>query len=256
MPDLLQVKALRKSFGAETVLHNCSLHLRPRQTLSVLGRSGSGKTTLLKIVAGLETADAGSVTLAGEDIGQTPAHLRGIVYLYQEALLFPHLDVFENIAFGLRLRKVPEAEIVTKVNAMLEELQIGDQARKAPEQLSGGQRQRVAFGRALIINPRVLLLDEPFGALDAQTRGEMQDFYRRIAAEFGITSIFVTHDLKEALLMGDELAVMERGQLKHYPDRAAFIRDEATGVAGEAKFWREIAEGLPGTFVREMRETD
>lgn len=241
MNDLLRVEGLSKSFGSETVLNDCALHLRQRQTLSVLGRSGSGKTTLLKIIAGLETADLGRVTLAGENLAKTPAHLRGIVYLYQEALLFPHLDVFENVAFGLRLRKAPLAEITQRVNAMLKELQIEDQARKAPEQLSGGQRQRVAFGRALVINPRVLLLDEPFGALDARTRTEMQEFYRRIAAEFGITSVFVTHDLKEALLMGDELAVMDKGQLKHYPDRAAFIRDKNTGVSAEAAFWREVA---------------
>ena len=240
MDYYLDVRQIEKTFGRERVLAGCSLQLRRNSTLSVLGRSGSGKTTLLKVIAGLETADAGTVTLDGASLDRIPAHQRGVVYLYQEALLFPHLDVFENIAFGLRLRRVAEPELRERVNRMLAELRMESQARKSPEQLSGGQRQRVAFGRALIINPRVLLLDEPFGALDARTRGEMQEFYRRIASEFRITSVFVTHDLKEALLMGNRLAVMEGGSLTHYPSREAFVADARTGVAAEVSFWQHL----------------
>lgn len=241
MESFLEVRNIDKTFGSERVLADCSFQLTGNRTLSVLGRSGSGKTTLLKIVAGLESADSGTVALNGEPLDKVPAHLRGVVYLYQEALLFPHLDVYENIAFGLRIRKIAEPELRDRVNRMMAELRMEDQARKSPDQLSGGQRQRVAFGRALIINPRVLLLDEPFGALDARTRGEMQEFYQRMATEFSITSVFVTHDLKEALLMGDRLAVMEAGQLTHYSDRAAFVADRRTGVEEEMAFWKNIS---------------
>ncbi len=240
MEGYLDARQISKTFGRERVLNDCSLQLAKSSTLSVLGRSGSGKTTLLKIIAGLETADSGTITLDGTSLYRVPPHQRGVVYLYQEALLFPHLNVFENVAFGLRIRKVPEPELRERVDRMLGELRIQDQARKSPNHLSGGQRQRVAFGRALIINPRVLLLDEPFGALDARTRGEMQEFYRRIAAEFRITSVFVTHDLKEALLMGDRLAVMEGGSLTHYASREAFVADARTGVAAEVSFWQHL----------------
>ena len=237
--NLLAVKNIRKSFGASPVLNGISFALAEHQTLAILGRSGCGKTTLLKIIAGLLEAE-GQVILQEKDISDQPPQQRGIVYLYQEALLFPHLNVFENIAFGLRLRKRPEAEIRQKVSVLLEDMGLQDHIRKMPTELSGGQKQRVAFGRALIVQPKLLLLDEPFGALDVETRGIMQVFFKRIAVELGITSIFVTHDLKESVLMGDRLGFMEQGNLHIFNDLNEFSSDDRTGMQAEIQFWEKL----------------
>lgn len=236
----LEVEQLRKKFDAEEVLRGLGLSLARNRTLSILGRSGSGKTTLFKVMAGLLTPDGGQIRLQGEVINDWPPQRRNIVYLYQEPLLFPHLSVFDNVAFGLQIRKRPRAEIRQRTEIMLQELGLQEHARKMPRQLSGGQRQRVAFGRALIINPRVLLLDEPFGALDSETRRQMQTLLKRVIAEFGITALFVTHDLKEALVMGDQIGLMQAGTLRLYPDRQAFLEDEHSGAAEEMAFWRDM----------------
>lgn len=236
----LQIRRIQKTFGQEQVLQDLDLDLEKGKLLSVLGRSGSGKTTLLKILAGLETADAGEVSIDGQNQAGIPPHLRNVVYLYQEPLLFPHLNVQENLAFGLRLRKVDPPTIQRQTRDLLAHLELSDQAQKRPYQLSGGQRQRIAFGRAIIINPKVLLLDEPFGALDTETRGNMQQLLQRTVQEFGITTIFVTHDLKEALLLGDEIAMMQAGRLTKYENKQAFIRDEQTGVQQELQFWQQV----------------
>ncbi|MFK7924814.1 MAG: ABC transporter ATP-binding protein [Bacteroidia bacterium] len=236
---MIHCEGLNKFYGAEKVLQNVSFSLAERKTLSVLGRSGSGKTTLLRILAGLESANEGEILLKGQRINETPAKDRGIVYLYQEALLFPHLNVFDNIAFGLRLRRTPGSEIKARVGEMLERLELEDQQKKMPQQLSGGQKQRVSFGRALIINPRVLLLDEPFGALDVETRSSMQAFLKEVSQTYQITAIFVTHDLKEALLMGDRVGYMREGQLEIYDSKAAFVADSRTEAQNEIAFWKE-----------------
>lgn len=236
----MEVAHISKAYGSETVLSDLSFGLAEHRMLSVLGRSGSGKTTLLRIIAGLERADRGAVKLAGKPLDAVPPHRRDVVYLYQEPLLFPHLNAFDNIAFGLRLRREREATVRRRTAELLENLELADQADKMPHELSGGQRQRVNFGRALIVNPQLLLLDEPFGALDAETRRNMQGLLQRIAAEFRITGIFVTHDLREALIMGDDIAIMQQGQLRQYPNKAAFIADESTGVKGEVDFWKNI----------------
>ena len=245
--SLLTVTALAKSFGAERVFDGVTFALAERETLAVLGRSGSGKTTLLKCIAGLEDADAGTVALDGAPLDGLPPERRGVVYLYQEALLFPHLDVRGNVGFGLRLQGRPQPEIDARVDELLYSLELADQGHKRPTQLSGGQRQRVAFGRALAVRPRLLLLDEPFGALDTETRAAMQRLFTRVAAEHEITSVFVTHDLKEALLMGDRLGTMRpeggAGRLAVYDSPAAFAADPASGVADEAAFWRRVAPG-------------
>jgi ABC-type Fe3+/spermidine/putrescine transport system ATPase subunit len=237
----LDVQGISKRFGQEQVVQNLSFSLGAHQTLSILGKSGCGKTTLLKMLGGLVPSDTGQILLDGQAIDQQPPGQRGIVYLYQEDLLFPHLDVFGNIAFGLRLRKRPEAEVSTLVSQMIDRLELGGQGQKMPHQLSGGQRQRVSFGRAIITNPQMLLLDEPFGSLDTGTRQRMQDLFQRLASEFRITSLFVTHDLKEAILMGDQVALMRKGQLTVYPDKATFMRDPETGVQGEIAFWEGLA---------------
>lgn len=236
----LEAIDIKKTYGPEAVLRELSFQLAEHEMLSILGRSGSGKTTLLKILAGLETPDGGRVLLRGQDMGPVPPNRRNMVYLYQEPLLFPHLDVFENVAFGLRLRKLPAADVRKRVMEMLDNLELPEQARKMPHQLSGGQKQRVAFGRALIINPRVLLLDEPFGALDSETRASMQELLKRIAETFAITALFVTHSLKEALIMGDRIGLMQEGRLKVYDSKKDFIADADTGVQEELAFWRGI----------------
>lgn len=238
----LEVNHIKKSFGAAEILRGCTFALSEGTTLSILGKSGCGKTTLLKIIAGLIDDFEGSVVLENQNIEQQPPQLRNIVYLYQEPMLFPHLTVFENIAFGLRLRKISPKLVSQKTNEMLEELELIEQGNKMPIQLSGGQKQRVAFGRALILGPKLLLLDEPFGALDVETRSAMQVFFKRIAALHHISSVFVTHDLKEAILMGDALGYMANGALKLYPKVSDFISDEKTGMQKEIEFWQNIKQ--------------
>ncbi|HEV7507302.1 MAG TPA: ABC transporter ATP-binding protein [Thermoanaerobaculia bacterium] len=234
------MRGISKSFGSEPVLADVSLAVEHHETVSVLGRSGSGKTTLLKIVAGLETADRGELRLDGRRIDAVPPQTRGVVYLYQEPLLFPHLDVWENVAFGLRLRGVGGEDLNRRVREMIASLELEDHARKRPHQLSGGQRQRVSFGRALIIQPALLLLDEPFGNLDAETRTGMQALFKRVAAAYRITSLFVTHDLKEAILMGDRFAHLKAGRLRIFGDRATFAADPEIGVMNEVHFWESL----------------
>ena len=235
----LQVRGLGKRHGAVPVFADLALDVPAGKTLAVLGPSGCGKTTLLRVLAGLDRADAGSVRLDGRAIGELPPQQRQALYLFQEPLLFPHLDVFENIAFGLRLRPQAEAVSVT-VGRLLAELELEELQRRTPEQLSGGQRQRVAFGRALAVQPKLLLLDEPFGSLDADARTAMQLLFQRVARQHRITTLFVTHDLKEALRIGDGFALFAGGRLRSFPDRASFCADPASGVERELGFWRGI----------------
>lgn len=237
----LEVSNIVKSFGNEHVVKDLSFGLEARNTLSVLGQSGCGKTTMLKTIGGLLQPDAGSISLNGEDITNKVPGKRNIVYLYQEDLLFPHLNAFENVAFGLRIKRLPEKEIRERVLTMLSSLEIERQAQKMPTELSGGQRQRVSFGRAIITNPALLLLDEPFGSLDAGTRERMQELFKRLTQNYNITSLFVTHDLKEAVLMGDKIGYMQKGVLKVYPNKSDFINDPETGVQNEIEFWGRLA---------------
>ena len=236
----LEVTSLKKAFKNEQVVKGLDFTLEAHKTLSILGKSGCGKTTMLKMIAGLVIPDEGVITLGGENVTEKKPELRNIVYLYQEDLLFPHLNAFENIAFGLRLKKLPKAEIQEKVQAMIKSLELEGQSEKMPTQLSGGQRQRVSFGRAIITNPSLLLLDEPFGSLDAGTRKRMQVLFQNLTEEFKITSLFITHDLKEAVLMGDNIGFMKAGQLEVYTSIEAFIRDAKTGVQEEIDFWQGL----------------
>lgn len=236
----LRTENIVVDYGKVRVIDHLSLSVDKSQTLSVLGKSGCGKTTLLKVISGLLPQTSGSVYLKDENLQGIPANERNIIYLNQEALLFPHLTVFENIAFGLRVKKEKESVIKEQVMQMLLNLDLAEYENKTTTELSGGQRQRVSFGRALILNPSVLLLDEPFGSLDAQTRTKMQRFYQDIAVKFGITSIFVTHDVKEAMLMGDKMALMDKGRLEEFESKEAFIADLRTGAKQEMEFWKNI----------------
>jgi len=236
----LEVQGLKKTFGQETVLDDIALRVPRNSILSILGRSGSGKTTLLKVIAGLVKPDGGEILLDGQRVTDVSPQQRNMVYLYQEPLLFPHMNVFENVAFGLHIRKVRNPELRARTHRMLSELGLGEHARKTVKQLSGGQRQRVAFGRALIIKPSVLLLDEPFGALDSETRSKMQKLLKRVMREFQMTAIFVTHDLKEALVMGDQIGLMSAGGLECYPDMNAFLSTAHSGLDEEIAFWNFI----------------
>lgn len=231
---------IAKSFGKESVLHDISLEVPQGKTMAVLGRSGCGKTTLLKILAGLEDLDNGFVFLNKKNVTATPPHKRKMVYAYQEAMLFPHLNVFDNIAFGLKIQKASKPEIDNRVGEMLEEIGLQGFGKKRAHELSGGQAQRVAFGRALITEPEVLLLDEPFGKLDVETRAHMQTFFQQVTRSRQIHTIFVTHDLKEALRVGDLLAYMDQGKLFTFSDQQAFLNDPRTGAKEEKAFWDSL----------------
>lgn len=237
----LKIKNIVKKYEQEQVVGDLNFSLERHKTLSILGKSGCGKTTTLKIISGLVEADEGRIFLEGEAIEDRPPEHRNTVYLYQEDLLFPHLNAFENIAFGLRLKKeMSSDQINQKVQGMIRSLELEGQGEKMPHQLSGGQRQRVSFGRAMITNPSLLLLDEPFASLDTGTRQNMQRLFKKLTKKFNITSIFVTHALKEAILMGDEIAYMKNGRLELYNNKNEFINDPKTGVREEIDFWEKL----------------
>lgn len=236
----LEIRDISKKYNKKIVLDKVSFSLPAHTTMSILGKSGCGKSTLLKIIAGIEVPENGDIVLTGNNINNIQPNERNIVYLFQEALLFPNLNVFENLAFGLRIRKFSDSQIKNKVAALLQRLELSAHSMKMPEQLSGGQKQRVAFGRALIINPPLMLLDEPFSSLDVETRSNMQELYKSIAADFNITALFVTHDLKEALLMGDLIAYMDNGNLEVFQKKEDFINDGRTGVKNEINFWNTL----------------
>ncbi|MFS7879146.1 ABC transporter ATP-binding protein [Streptomyces asiaticus] len=208
----VRLDRISKTYGSFTAVHPLDLHIPAGSFFALLGASGCGKTTTLRMIAGLEDPTTGTVQLAGDDITALPPHKRPVNTVFQSYALFPHLDVFENVAFGLRRRGV--TSVKKQVGEMLELVQLGDFARRKPQQLSGGQQQRVAVARALINHPRVLLLDEPLGALDLKLRRQMQLELKRIQTEVGITFVHVTHDQEEAMTMADTVAVMNGGRVE------------------------------------------
>lgn len=214
----IQVKNIEKHFGAFHALNNISLDFPDGQLVALLGPSGCGKTTLLRIIAGLESADRGQVILEGQDATDVHVRERQVGFVFQHYALFRHMTVFDNIAFGLRVRpratRPSEAEIKKRVMRLLDLVQLSFLADRYPAQLSGGQRQRIALARALAVEPRVLLLDEPFGALDAKVRKELRRWLRTLHDELHITSIFVTHDQEEALEVADQIIVMNKGNVE------------------------------------------
>ena len=199
--------------GSTHGLHDVSLDVRTGELVAVIGPSGSGKSTLLKLVSGLETGHSGRIALDGEDMSRTPVHQRHIGMVFQSYALFPHLSVLDNVAYGLKLRKVATAERRKRAQELLDVVALGEYAQRAVAQLSGGQQQRVALARALAIDPRALLLDEPLSALDASVRGHLRDQIRSIQQRFNATTLLVTHDQEEALVMADRVAMLKDGRL-------------------------------------------
>lgn len=213
--SFLELRNLKKSFTSdEYVLQGISLTIGKGEFITLLGASGCGKTTTLRIIAGLEQPDSGSVWLEGQDVTALEPNRRDVNTVFQNYALFPHMNVAENIGYGLKIRKVPKGEIKKKVKEMLELVQLEGYEKRKPSELSGGQRQRVAIARALANNPRVLLLDEPLGALDLQLRRAMQLELKRLQKKLGITFIYITHDQEEAINMSDRIVVMNKGRFE------------------------------------------
>ena len=214
----IEVRNLRKRFGTFAALDDVTLEVPGGELVALLGPSGSGKTTLLRIIAGLEPADAGTIHFHGEDATEQPVRDRQVGFVFQHYALFRHMSVFENVAFGLRVRprrvRPSEAEIRDTVMGLLHLVQLDVLADRRPSELSGGQRQRVALARALAVKPKVLLLDEPFGALDAKVRKELRRWLRRLHEEVHVTSVFVTHDQEEALEVADRVVIMNEGRIE------------------------------------------
>jgi putative spermidine/putrescine transport system ATP-binding protein len=210
----LDVEAASKSFGNVAALADVSLGVSAGEFVTILGPSGSGKTTLLKVIAGFETADAGRILVDGSDVTELDPAQRNIGMVFQNYALFPHMTVARNVAYPLAMRRMAKAEIAKRVSAALEMVELGGMAERLPKQLSGGQQQRVALARATVFQPRLLLLDEPFGALDRKLREQMQLEVRRLQRRLGLTTLFITHDQEEALVMSDRIAVMDKGRLQ------------------------------------------
>ena len=247
----LELKEIKKSFTeGEAVLDNISLEISKGEFITLLGSSGCGKTTTLRIIAGLEQPDAGSVWLDGREVTGLEPNQRDVNTVFQNYALFPHMNVAENIGYGLKLKKVPKSEIRKKVSQMLELVQLEGYERRKPSELSGGQKQRVAIARALVNNPKVLLLDEPLGALDLQLRRAMQIELKHLQKKLGITFIYITHDQEEAINMSDRIAVMKDGRIEQIgtPDEI-YNHPKTSYVAtfvGNANILHGVAESIQG----------
>lgn len=211
---MVQLQNIVKRFDQNTVVQNLSLNINRGEFITLLGPSGCGKTTTLRMIAGFEHPTSGHILLDGEYVQDRPAYERNVNTVFQSYALFPHLNAFENVAFGLRVKKLPKTEIDQQVKQALRLVQLEEYAKRKPDQLSGGQKQRIAIARALINNPKVLLLDEPLGALDQKLRKQMQVELKHLQKQLGITFVFVTHDQEEALTMSDRIAVMNNGVLE------------------------------------------
>lgn len=247
----LELKEIKKSFTeGEAVLDNISLEISKGEFITLLGSSGCGKTTTLRIIAGLEQPDAGSVWLDGREVTGLEPNQRDVNTVFQNYALFPHMNVAENIGYGLKLKKVPKSEIRKKVSQMLELVQLEGYEKRKPSELSGGQKQRVAIARALVNNPKILLLDEPLGALDLQLRRAMQIELKHLQKKLGITFIYITHDQEEAINMSDRIAVMKDGRIEQIgtPDEI-YNHPKTSYVAtfvGNANILHGVAESIQG----------
>lgn len=238
---ILKLKQIEKSFEGTEVLKGLDLDIHRAEFITLLGASGCGKTTTLRIIAGLENPDNGSVILEGQDITNLEPNKRNVNTVFQNYALFPHMTVEENVAYGLKIKKLPKTEIAKKVAEMLQLVQLEEYGKRRPDQLSGGQRQRIAIARAVANEPKVLLLDEPLGALDLKLRRQMQLELKRLQKQLGITFIYITHDQEEAVNMSDRIAVMHQGVLEqvgtpnevYYHPRTSYVAD----FVGNANIW-------------------
>ena len=229
----LEIKNISKHYGSFQALFDVSLSIRKGEFVTLLGPSGSGKTTLLKILAGFEPVTSGAVTMDGRDITALPAEKRNFGLVFQGYALFPHMSVYDNIAYPLRVRRQTKAEIDTRVRALLDLVQLSGHVARKPQQLSGGQQQRVALARALVFKPDLLLLDEPMSALDKKLRHDLQEELREIHSTLGTTFINVTHDQEEAMHMSDRIAVMNLGKIEQYDTAHALYRRPASRFVAE-----------------------
>ena len=256
---IIEIKDLCKSFDGTKVLKNITFYIRNNEFITLLGPSGCGKSTTLRIIAGFETADSGIVNFEGKDLKSVPANKRNINTVFQRYALFPHLDVFDNVAFGLKIKKVNKKEIEQRVKKALETVGLADYGDRYIDQLSGGQMQRVAIVRAIVNRPRILLLDEPLGALDLKMRKEMQLELKEMQRELGITFVYVTHDQEEALTMSDTIIVMKDGVIQqigtpidiYNEPKNAYVADfigESNIVAGTMKKDHEVTLSSGITF--------
>jgi spermidine/putrescine transport system ATP-binding protein len=246
----VRLEELRKEFGNVVAVESIDLHMPPGEFFTMVGPSGCGKTTTLRMIAGFERPTSGRILLDGNDVAQTPPHKRSVNTVFQSYALFPHLSVADNVAFGLRYRKVTKDEKKRAVAEMLQLVQLAGYERRRPHELSGGQQQRVALARALVLKPRVLLLDEPLGALDARLRKDLQVELKALQEDIGVTFIFVTHDQEEALTMSDRIAVMNEGHVEQAgPPQAVYEDPETLFVAdflGVSNLIVATAEGQDG----------
>ena len=210
----ISIDNVTKRFGSFVAVESVNLNIKSNKLVALLGPSGSGKSTLLRLIAGLETPDSGKIRIAGKDVTHKSVQSRGIGFVFQHYALFKHMTIHQNIAFGLELSKTPKAKIKQKVNELLDLVQLNGLQDRYPSQLSGGQRQRVALARTLAVNPEVLLLDEPFGALDAKVRKELRSWLRDLHERVQVTTVFVTHDQEEAMEVADEIVVFNEGRIE------------------------------------------
>ena len=252
MTPAIELRATRRAFGSVVALDSVSLTIAPGEFFALLGPSGSGKTTCLRLIAGFDQPDSGTILLDGEDVTHTPPFARNVNTVFQDYALFPHMTVAENVAYGLKVRGIARNARAQQAGEMLDLVQLGEFGARRPHQLSGGQRQRVALARALINHPKVLLLDEPLGALDLKLREEMQAELKGLQQRLGITFVFVTHDQGEALSMADRVAVFSQGRIEQLDTpRELYNRPQTAFVAsfvGSANVvGREAAQILTGS---------
>jgi sulfate/thiosulfate transport system ATP-binding protein len=238
----ISVRHVTKRFAQFTALDDVSVDIPTGSLTALLGPSGSGKSTLLRVIAGLDTADTGTVSIEGADATHLPPQRREVGFVFQHYAPFKHMSVYDNIAFGLTVRKASKAETKAKVNELLELVHLEKFQTRYPDQLSGGQRQRMALARALAVEPRVLLLDEPFGALDAQVRKELRTWLRRLHDEMNVTTVIVTHDQEEAMEVADEIVVMNRGRIEQ--------------TAGPSELYEHPANEFVMSFVGQVNRMD
>ncbi len=246
---ILRLKGLKKDYGQGEVLHGLDLDVYPGEFLTLLGPSGCGKTTTLRIVAGLERPSEGQVFLDEQDVTSLPPEKRGVNTVFQNYALFPHMNVFQNIAYGLRVQRVDKAEQKQRVEEALELVQLAGYGKRMPQQLSGGQRQRVAIARALVLRPKLLLLDEPLGALDLKLRQDMQGELKKLQRQLGITFIYITHDQEEALNMSTRIVIMREGHIEQIGSpEAVYERPETLFCAdfiGQSNLLTGTLEAMP-----------